>query len=85
MKKKNIINVVRWSTAALVIPLLGKMTVEGWNWTWHDFLFAWVFFNVLGFSYSFVTHKITNPTHRMIAGIGVVLAFAAVWVMLATG
>lgn len=85
MHKKNLQNIVFWSTAALIIPLLGQLFVSGWHWTWHDFLFAWVFFNVLGLSYSFVTSKVVNRTYRIVAGAAVVLFFAAIWAMLATG
>lgn len=31
-------------TGLLLIPFVGNLTVAGWNWTWHDFLFAWVIF-----------------------------------------
>lgn len=85
MQKKQIIKIVSWSTLALVIPILGQLFVEGWNWTWHDFLFAWVFFNILGFVYTFVTNKISMRRWRIVAGLFVVAVFAFVWVMLATG
>ncbi|MES2213950.1 MAG: hypothetical protein V4465_00960 [Patescibacteria group bacterium] len=85
MDKKKITHIGLWSAAALIIPLLGNSFVDGWNWSWNDFVFAWVFFVVLGLTYSFVTSKIADRTKRIIAGAGVVLVFAAVWVMLATG
>lgn len=74
-----------WSAVALIIPLLGNTFVDGWNWTWHDFLFAWVFFIVLGSTYTLVRAKIANQTYKMLAGAAVVVFFAAVWAMLATG
>jgi hypothetical protein len=85
MQKKKIMNIVMWSTAALLVPFVGNMFVDGWNWSAHDFLFAWVFFILLGLAFTFVTHKVSNPTYKKLAGLVVVAAFAAVWVMLATG
>jgi hypothetical protein len=85
MEKKNVINIVLCSTAALIIPLLGNTFVDGWNWNLGDFVFAWVFFNSLGLSYKFVTSKIANRTKRIVAGFAIIAVFVAVWVMLATG
>lgn len=85
MTKTQILKVIKWSTIALIVPILGQLFVDGWNWGVFDFLFAWVFFNLLGLSYTFVTDKVANRSLKIVAGILVVLIFAAVWVMLATG
>lgn len=74
-----------WSAVALIVPLLGNTFVDGWNWSWHDFLFAWVFFVVMSTSILFATKKVSNPNYRIAAGAVVFLVFAAIWVMLATG
>jgi hypothetical protein len=85
MNKQKIITIAKWSTAALIIPLLGQLFVDGWNWGPNDFLFAWVFFNLLGLSYTFVITKITNRAGSIVAGVAVIAIFVFVWVMLATG
>jgi hypothetical protein len=85
MTKTYIKKTMLWALAALIIPLLGNTFVDGWNWTWHDFLFAWVFFVILGLSVKFVTSKIADRTFRIAAGVAVVLVFAAIWATLATG
>lgn len=85
MQKKNIINIIFWATIALFIPFFGNIYVDGWNWGVGDFAFAWIFFMLLGFTFSFTTHKITHPTQRIIAGVAVILFFTFMWVMLATG
>jgi hypothetical protein len=85
MERKQVIKIVTWSTIALLIPILGQFFVEGWNWGLGDFVFAWVFFILLSFSYIFTTNKIYNPKGKILAGIGVVTIFAFIWVMLATG
>ena len=85
MERKQIITIVKWSTLALIIPLLGQLFVDGWNWGVGDFIFAWVFFNVLGITYTFVTNKITHRGGRIIAGAIVVAIFVFIWITLATG
>lgn len=85
MQQKQALKILTWSTVALVIPLLGQLFVEGWNWTWHDFVFAWIFFNVLGFTCTFVMNKIPRRGYRITAGVIVVALFAFVWMRLATG
>lgn len=85
MKKQQIIKIVKWSSIALIIPILGQLFVDGWNWGPGDFLFAWVFFNILGLSYTFVTNKITHNVGKIVAGVAVVIFFAFIWAMLATG
>ncbi|MFA6050072.1 MAG: hypothetical protein WC761_02640 [Candidatus Paceibacterota bacterium] len=85
MKRKQVIKVVTWSTIALVVPVFGQLFVEGWNWGPGDFAFAWVFFNLLGITYTFVTDKIGSRGGKVVAGIIVVAIFTFVWVMLATG
>jgi hypothetical protein len=76
---------MKWSTAALIVPILGQLFVNGWNWGLGDFVFAWVFFNILGITYTFVTNKIAHRGGRIAAGILVVAIFAFIWGMLATG
>lgn len=85
MQNKQSTKVLIGSTVALIIPILGQLFVNGWNWGPGDFLFAWVFFNLLGFTYTFVTNKITHRGVRITVGIFVVAFFVFVWVMLATG
>ncbi len=81
--KKSILKIMGWSAVALIIPLFGNQFVEGWNWTWHDFLFAWVFWVVMATTILFVIKNVSK--YRWLFGVIVFLAFAAVWVMLATG
>ncbi len=83
--KKPIVKIMLWSAAALIIPLLGNTFVDGWNWTWHDFLFAWTFFVVMSLSIRLATQRIVKPAYRFILGTAVFLIFALIWVILATG
>lgn len=83
--KNPILKIMFWSAVALIIPLLGNTFVEGWNWNWNEFLFAWVFFVVMSLAIRFAMKQVPNIKYRIPMGIAVFLAFAAVWVMLATG
>ncbi|MFA6256886.1 MAG: hypothetical protein WCT29_01100 [Candidatus Paceibacterota bacterium] len=81
--KKQILKIMGWAAVALIIPLLGNIYVEGWNWEWNDFLFAWVFWVVMGTSILFLTKRAGK--YRTLVGIAVFLFFAAIWITLATG
>lgn len=85
MKKEQINKIAKWSTIVLIVPVLGQLFVDGWNWGLGDFIFAWVFFNVLGLTYTFVTNKITHSTARVMLGLLIIALFASIWVILATG
>lgn len=84
MQKKQVIRIITWSTVAIIIPIFGQLFVNGWNWGIGDFIFAWAFFNILGFIYIFVTNKVVNPTAKIVAGVIVTAIFVFIWIMLAT-
>jgi hypothetical protein len=81
--KTVILKIMGWAAVALIIPVLGNTFVDDWNWDWHDFLFAWVFWVVMGTAIFLVTRHFV--TYRRLAGGIVFLGFAALWAMLATG
>lgn len=81
--KNSILKIMAWATVALVIPILGNQFVDGWNWGWNEFVFAWVFWVVMATSILFITRKFNK--YKFLIGAMVFLAFASLWVMLATG
>ncbi len=85
MKRKQVIKIITWSTIALIVPILGQLFVDGWSWGPGDFIFAWVFFNILGLCSVFVRSKISSRGGRIVAGTIVFAIFAFIWVTLATG
>lgn len=74
-----------WATVALIVPILGELFVDGWNWGVSEFIFAWVFFVVMGTSIKLAMRQISNPKLRVLVGILVFLLFAFIWGILATG
>ncbi|HEV7701859.1 MAG TPA: hypothetical protein VGO63_00210 [Candidatus Paceibacterota bacterium] len=81
--KNSILKIMGWAAIALIIPLLGNQFVENWNWSWNDFLFAWVFWVVMAVTILFLTRQFSK--YKVVIGIAVFLVFAGIWVTLATG
>ncbi len=44
MTKTKAKKIMKWSAIALIVPILGQLFVEGWNWGLGDFAFTFVFF-----------------------------------------
>ena len=65
MKNKDYLIVALLPLALLLIPLTGHLTVDGWRWTWTDFLFAWVVFSLTTFVFRFlVTRPMANLAYN---------------------
>lgn len=85
MQKKQFVSIIGWSTAALIIPLLGQLFLSGRSWSLGDFIFAWVFFNILGIVYTFATKNISHRGAKIAVSIIIIAIFAFIWIRLATG
>jgi len=84
MKNKDYLIVALVPLALLLIPITGSLTVEGWNWAWHDFLFAWVVFALTTLFYRFLaTRPMANFAYRLAAGLAVLAGFLITWIDLA--
>jgi hypothetical protein len=55
----------------LLVPITGQLTVEGWHWKWHGFVFAWAVFT---FATWFVRFLVTRPAANLPYKVGVTLA-----------
>jgi hypothetical protein len=81
MKRKDYLIVALVPLALLLLPFTGQLTVEGWNWTWHDFLFAWVVFSVATFVFRLiVSRKFANLAYKAGAALAVLTGFLVFWV-----
>jgi hypothetical protein len=70
--------------ALLLIPLGGSLTVEGWNWTFSDFVFAWAMFAFATFALRLlITRKWADFSYRAGAALAVIGGFLLTWVNLA--
>lgn len=81
MKRKDCLIVALLPLALLLIPLAGQLTVNGWHWTWTDFLFAWVVFSITTLLYRFlVTRPAANSAYKAGAALAVVAGFLVFWI-----
>lgn len=84
MKRKDYLIIALVPPALLLIPITGQLTVEGWHWTWHDFVFAWAVFSLTTLFYRFlVTRPVANFAYRTGAALAVVTGFLIAWIDLA--
>jgi len=81
MKTKDYLIVALLPLALLLIPFTGNLTVEGWNWKWNDFLFAWVVFSVTTFLFRFlVTRPMANLAYKAGVALAVLAGFLVFWI-----
>lgn len=84
MQKKDFLIVALAPLALLLIPITGQLTVEGWHWTWHDFLMAWAVFTFTTFFFRFlVTRPVANFAYKTGAALAVTTGFLITWINLA--
>jgi hypothetical protein len=81
MKNKDYLIVALLPLALLLIPLTGQLTVDGWRWTWTDFLFAWVVFSLTTFVFRFlVTRPMANLAYKAGVALAVLAGFLVFWI-----
>lgn len=84
MKTKDTLIVALLPLALLLIPLTGQLTVDGWNWTWSDFVMAWVVFTITTAFYRFLaTRPMANLAYKAGAALAVITGFLITWITLA--
>ncbi len=85
MQRKNYLRPAIIAIAVLVMPFIGNLTVEGWNWTAFDFVVMFILLYSSGLVYELLASKVTTTTHRIGIAIVVILGTLAVWAELAVG
>lgn len=81
MKTKDYLIVALLPLALLLIPLTGQLTVDGWRWTWTDFVFAWVVFSLTTFFFRFlVSRPVANFAYKAGVALAVLAGFLVFWV-----
>ncbi len=84
MKRRDLIIILLVPSLLLLLPLAGSLTVEGWNWIWHDFLMAWVVFAITTSFFRFlVTRPVANLPYKAGAALAVTTGFLITWINLA--
>jgi len=81
MKTKDYLIVALLPLALLLIPFIGNLTVEGWNWSHGDFVFAWVVFSVTTFFFRFlVSRPLANLAYKAGVALAVLAGFLVFWI-----
>ena len=81
MKTKDFLIVALAPLPVLLISLFGNMFIEGWNWKWNDFIFAWVVIATATFVFRLiVTRKFANFAYTAGAGLAVLTGFLVTWI-----
>ncbi len=84
MKTKDLLLIAFVPLALLLIPLVGSLTIDGWNWTASDFVLAWVIFAATTFAYRLLaTRKGANTAYRAGAALAIAGGFLITWTNLA--
>ncbi len=84
MKRKDTLIIALVPLGLLLIPLAGSLTVEGWNWKWHDFLMAWAVFTFTTLFLRFlVTRPVANFAYKAGAVLAVITGFLITWITMA--
>lgn len=68
----------------LLIPILGSMFVQGWNWGPLDFITMVVLIFGTGLLVEFANKKIKNRNYKFAAIGGIIIVLIAIWVEFAT-
>lgn len=84
MKTKDCLIVALAPFPVLLIPLVGSLILEDWEWTLSDFIAAWVLLAGATFAYRLlVTRKAASFAYRAGAGLAVATGFLLTWINLA--
>ena len=69
----------------LVIPATGNQTVEGWNWSFFDFMWAGAMIAGVQFAYHAFVTKVHNHTYKLATMLGLGATFVLLWINAAVG
>lgn len=83
--QKSIIRIAIGTLCILIIPLLGNRFVEGWNWSFGDFIVMGSLIFGTGLFYELASRKAKTTSYRTALGIAVAAGFLMFWVNAAAG
>lgn len=84
-RNRNIIRIVVGTALILMIPLLAMQFSDEVDWKLADFVIIGALLLGTGFTYELVARRVSNPRHRVIIGIVLVVALLLAWAELAVG
>ncbi|MEX1997347.1 MAG: hypothetical protein WEA04_01580 [Candidatus Andersenbacteria bacterium] len=79
MENKRLARIALVVGLLLLLPLFGNIFIDGWNWSFGDFLVMGSLLFGTGFAIDLAVRKIANSVHRFIVIIAILLAFLLIW------
>lgn len=67
----------------LLLPLLGNVFIDGWNWGLLDFVFAGSLFFATGLAIDHVLRTVSRPLYRIVLSAGILFTLFLIWIELA--
>lgn len=85
LNKNTILKVGKRSLILLLIPLIMSFLVQGFNWGFFDFVFAFFMFFIFQMIYQVFAMKLKSKYAKIILGALILSIFLIIWITLATG
>lgn len=85
LNKNIILKVGKRSFILLLIPLVMSFFVEGFNWGFFDFVFAFSMFFIFQMIYQIFAIKLKSKSAKIILSAIILSIFLIIWITLATG
>ena len=82
--RKNIIRIAIIVVLILIIPLMGNLFIDGWNWKIGGFIFAFILLFGTGLAIDYASRKIKNPVYLSIVITSIILFLFLLWVEIVT-
>jgi hypothetical protein len=83
--QNKIIRALLISTGLLMVPIVASLFVDGWLWTFFDYIFAWVMFSIVSLAFTFVASSANGIAYKVAGCLAVLTAFLLVWINAAVG
>ncbi len=81
--KNNIVKIASVVGVILLIPVLGNLFAEGWNWGPLDFVVMGSLLFMTGLAIDVANQKLMNPVHKIAAFIVILAILFIIWIELA--
>lgn len=81
--RNNAVRILASVGVILLVPVLGNLFVDGWNWALFDFIFAGTLLFVTGLAIDIVIQELANPIHKILAIILIIGVLIIIWLELA--
>lgn len=82
--QKNLLRILLVVLIILLIPFFGNIFVDGWNWSFGDFIVAGCILYIFGLAIDLAARKITRSLPRFAVIAIIITVFFVFWIELAT-